>query len=254
MVSTMSKKSRILPMKDSLSSYKVVKENLFDLPMKLVLVGKSELSGKSTVIGNLLLRPFADDDLDGKEFYKGDFKGENIYIVNPSIHLDTKFANIVQAKRIPAGNIYTSYDEEELTELYKRLEEQYEEEAANGKIEQKLLVLDDVGFSGALKEKMHGVLAKCFSNGRHIALSTIVTAQKYSSVSTLLRENATGVILFECSAKQLELVAEDHAITSKKDFERMFREATRDKHTFMVVNYSNPIERRFMNSNFESVS
>ena len=253
MVSTMSKKNKILPMKDSLSNYKVVKENLFDLPMKLILVGKSELSGKSTVIGNLLLRPFSDDDEEGMEFYKGNFKGENIYIVNPSIHLDSKFANIVHAKKIPPGNIYTSYDEQELTDLYKRLEEQYAEEVENGHVEQKLLVLDDVGFSGALKEKMHGILAKCFSNGRHIALSTIITAQKYSSVSTLLRENCTGMICFECSAKQLELVAEDHAVTSKKDFERMFRDATREKHTFMIVNYSNPIERRFMNSNFEPI-
>ena len=245
--------TKILPMKDSLANYKIRKEALFDLPMKCLIVGKSELSGKSTMIGNLLLRPYDAEDVGGKEFYKGDFKGENIYIVNPSLHLDDKWVNIVRAKRIPDGNIYIEFDEDLLTELYKKLEEQYAEEVSQGKVHQKLIIFDDCAYSGDLKSKNHGILSKMIANGRHIALSTIITSQKYSSINTLVRENATALILFESSAKQVELIAEDHAIQSKKDFEKMYRACTRDKHSFMVINYSNPIEARFMNCNFEPI-
>jgi hypothetical protein len=246
--------SKVLPMKDNLASYKIHKDMLFDLPMKVLLIGRSELSGKSTMIGNLLLRPFDNSDESGKEFYKQDFKGENIYIVNPSIHLDDKYASIIKAKGIPEGNIFTDFDEEELTQLYARLQEQYDEEVAVGKIEQKLFIFDDCAHSGDLKAKQYGILTKLAANGRHLGISMIVTAQKYSAVNTLVRENATGVILWECSGKQLDLVSEDHATMPKPKFEKMFRECTKDKHSFMVINYSNPTDARFLNSNFEPIN
>lgn len=240
-------------MKDSLGTYQTKKENLFDLPMRLVINGRSLLSGKSTVLLNLLLRPYDDTDIDGKEMYKNDFDGKNIYLVNPSMHYDDKFAAIIKAKRIPEGNLFFKYDEDELTELYERLREQYEEEKETGKVSNKLIVLDDCAFDGSLKSHNAGIIARLFCNGRHLNISVIVTAQKYSQVSTVARENASGLILFESSAKQRELISEDHAVV-KKDFDRMYRDATREKHSFLIINYSNPIERRFMNSNFEPIN
>ena len=243
----------MLPMRDSLASYKTAKPTLFDIPFRLLVIGRSLLSGKSTVIGNLLLRPFDATDVDGQEMYRNDFEGKNIYIVNPSLHYDDKFAAIIKAKAIPDSNIFTSYDEDELTMLYERLAERYEDEKASGKVTNKLIVLDDCAFDGSLKAHNNGIVARMFCNGRHIGLSVIVTAQKYSQVATVARENASGLILFESSAKQRELISDDHAIV-KKDFDRMYREATKDKHSFLCINYSNPIESRFMNSNFEPIS
>jgi hypothetical protein len=244
----------VLPLHDNLASYKVLKETLFDLPMKLLVIGRSELSGKSTLICNLLLRPFDETDIDGKLFYRGDFKGENIYIVNPSIHLDTKFQMLISSKRVPEANIYSEYNEDELLALYERLSRQYDRELAEGFVSQKLIVLDDCAHSGDLKSKTYGFLTRVACNGRHLGISLIVTSQKYSAISPLIRENATGVILYECSGKQLDLVAEDHAIQPKREFEKMFREATREKHSFMAINYSNDVTQRFLNSNFSLIS
>jgi len=42
-------------MKDSSDSYTIKKNKLFDLPMRLLLIGKSG-NGKSSFLGNLLLR------------------------------------------------------------------------------------------------------------------------------------------------------------------------------------------------------
>jgi hypothetical protein len=97
------------------------------------------------------------------------------------------------------------------------------------------------------------VLSKIACNGRHILISLIVTSQKYTSISTTIRENATGVICFESSNKQLDLLYEDHGNMPRKEFDRMFRDATREKHSFFCINYSNPPDRRFQDSTFTAI-
>jgi len=244
----------ILPLKDPHMDMRVAKEDLFDLPMRMIIIGKSQLSGKSTMISNLLLRPWGDDDTAGKQFYKNDFDGENIYIVCPSFDLDAKMTMIQKGKKIPDANIWREYDEAELEAWYDGIQEKFERDVAEGKTpKHTLLVLDDCSFSGALKATLNGILSRIACNGRHILVSMIVTAQKYTSISTTIRENATGVICFESSNKQLDLLYEDHGNMTRKAFDTMFRNATRDKHTFLCINYSNSHERRFMDSNFKAI-
>lgn len=246
--------SMILPMKDPHVDMRVAKADLFDLPMRMIIIGKSQLSGKSTMISNLLLRPWGDDDTAGKQFYKNDFDGENIYIVCPSFDIDAKWSLIAKGKSIPDTNIWREYDESELEAWYDGIQEKFERDVAEGRTpKHTLLVLDDCSFDGSLKAKMNGVLTRIACNGRHILISLICTSQKYTSVSTTIRENATGVIMFESSNKQLELFIEDHCNIPKKRFEQMFRDTTRDKHTFFVVNYSNPPDRRFQDSSFKAI-
>lgn len=245
-------KSKIIKMQDSATNYRVRKEGSFDLPLRLLIVGKSQQSGKSNLIGNLLLRPINESDVDGKLFYRNEF--QQIYVVNPSIDIDSKWKSIVDGRDIPEQNIYRKYDEEELEQLYNRLEQQFQEYVADGKKPPHvLLILDDCAFAGSLKDKMAGVLAKIACNGRHILLSIIVTAQKYSQINTVIRENCTGAIFFESSNKQADLIYEDFGTMSRKEFDHMFREATKERHSFMVVNFSNDSSQRFQNCAFEPI-
>jgi len=70
----MKKSYKILKVRDKNDSYYTPIERLFDLPMRLLINGKSQLSGKTTIILNLLLNPtFGYDKL---------FDGEHIYIVS----------------------------------------------------------------------------------------------------------------------------------------------------------------------------
>ena len=247
-------KLEILKMRDTAEGHRVHKDKAFDLPMRLLIIGKSQLSGKTNTVGNLMLRPFDDTDKSGREFYKNDFKGDNIYIVCPSTLIDHKWASIVKGKRIPPENIMMKYDEEELTKLYERLEEEYHEKVDAGeKPEHKLVIFDDVTHSGDLKAKLHGVMARFACNSRHILVSVMVTAQKYSDVSTSLRENATGLMLYACSNKQGDLIYNDIGESCKADFMRMFRRATEKRHSFLVCNYSNDHDHRFMDSNFQKI-
>jgi len=245
----------ILKMSDTAEGNRVHKERSFDLPMRLLIVGKSQLSGKTNMIGNVILRPFGPEDREGRDlFYRNDFRPENIYIVCPSTNLDSKWMTMIESRGIPMDNVYGDYNEEELEQLYEGIERRHKERVQYGEpAEHTLLILDDLAFSGKLRDKLHGTLSRIFCNGRHCLLSVIATMQKYSQCSTTARENATGILLYECSNKQLDLVMEDVCQIPKKDFIKMFRECTKEPHTFFVVNYSNPYDKRYMDCNFNPI-
>ena len=246
---------KIYKVKDDAEEHRVHKRTTFDLPMRVLIVGKSQLSGKTSTLVNLLLRPFDESDKEGEQFYMNDFEGDNIYIVCPSTDLDSKWKKIIHCKRIPEQNIYTRYDEQELEQLYTKLElNHYERKREGKKPVHSLVVFDDCSFSGDLKNKIHGVMSKFGCNSRHLFVSIIVTSQKYSDISTTLRENATAMMLYNCSYKQKELIYGDVGEQGKKEFIDMFNKATHEKHSFMVVNFSNDAAERFLDSNFQPLS
>jgi hypothetical protein len=180
-----------------------------------------------------------------------------MYLVSPSLATDQKLQHLVKYKEIPDTNLMEEYDEEVLETLYKNLEEQYKDEVADGekKPANKILVLDDCSFSGALKAKMNGIINKVAMNGRHINLSLLITAQKYTDVSTGIRENLSCLIAFDMSQKQLELVGADHNFFhSKKMFFKLFHDHIKERHDFIVVNYSAKDKAsRYMDKTFDVI-
>tara|TARA_R110001592_G_scaffold7277_5_gene40905 strand:- start:136 stop:858 length:723 start_codon:yes stop_codon:yes gene_type:complete len=217
---------------------------LFDLPMRLLINGKSQLSGKTTLILNMLMNP---------EFgYDKKFDGENIYIVSDN-KLDNKIKILMEYKDIPKENHFP-YDEDVLEMLYENLEQEFMDEMEeDGKSTPKLIIMDDVGYSGNLKNKNFGMITKLIANGRHLNLSQIYTSQRFSMVSTSLRSNLTGAILFNTSMKELELIAEDfNYMNKKKSFIEMFRRETEQPRSFLVINFSNP-EGLYMNKKFQTI-
>jgi hypothetical protein len=237
---------KIYKVKDNKENYFIKKENLFNMPFRVLIVGKSMLSGKSNIITNLLLR----DD-----FYMNDFEPENIFIVSPSLKTDEKIKKIVSVKEIPESNLFDDYDEDVLEALYELIKEDYNNAIENDtKPTHKLIIFDDMSFGGKLKDKRNGFMSKLFCNGRHLLINTLITSQKYSDILTTCRENATALILFTCSNKQLELIEADHNVLgSKKDFQKLFRDATEEPHSFLVVNYSSSKNKMYQNSDFEVI-
>lgn len=217
---------------------------LFDLPFKILINGKSQLSGKTTLILNLLMNP--DFGYDKK------FKGENIYIVSDN-KLDNKLKILMDFHDIPSENHFP-YDEDVLEALYDNLEDEFVEEMEDdGKASNKLIIMDDVGYSGNLKSKNFGMISKLVANGRHLNLSQIYTSQRFSMVSTTLRSNLTGAILFNTSMKELELIADDfNYMKTKKSFIEMFRRETREPRSFLVINFTNK-DSMYMNKDFQSI-
>ena len=232
----------ILKVKDKTDSYYTHLKDIFDIPFRLIIVGKSFLSGKSTVILNLLLRD---------SFYKDHFKGEDIYIISNN-KMDAKMRILKTEKDIDSSH-FMEFSEENLEMIYEEVEEKVLAEVADGKKPpNSLIVLDDVAFTGALKEKVNGTLSRIVCNGRHINLSIIVTSQKYSQLSTVIRTNASGAILFGNSAREVEAMADDlNYLDSKKEFVKMFRKATKGRNQFMAVSFSN--DDIYMDSEFKPI-
>mgnify|MGYP003650134727 CR=1 FL=1 len=242
----MSKTYKILKVRDKNDSYYTPVDRLFDLPFRLLINGKSQLSGKTSVILNLLLNP---------QFgYSNYFEGDDITIVSNN-KLDNKLSMMADKLDIPDEN-RIEFDEDHLQILYEDMEEQFQEDVADGmKPKNKLIIFDDCGYSGSLRSYNKGnIIDKMICNGRHLNLSQIYTSQRFSQCSTCLRTNLTGAIMFSTSMKELELIAEDFNYTeSKKQFIKMFRETTKIPRSFMVINFSNSPDEMYLDTEFQPI-
>mgnify|MGYP001236056896 FL=1 len=248
-------KLEILKVKDYNEKFHKKKGNLFDLNFKLLIVGKSQLSGKGTILSNLLLR-------EEKRFYSDDFNdGSDIYIISATARTDDKMKTIILNKDIPSSNVFTKFNEDELEVLYDYIQDNFNEaveeykESGNEKDKPKhsLIIFDDMSFDKDLKKSKS--IERIFCNGRHIGLNVILTAQKYTQIPTCARENATGVILFASSDKQLDLITEEHNfLDNKKQFKKMVKDHTvKEPHSFIIFNYSNPFDTMYMNKFFQPI-
>ena len=207
-----------------------VKHKIFDLPFRLLLNSKSQIGmGKTTLILNLLLNP--------EMGYSKYFKGDNIYIVSNN-KLDNKLKMLAEYKEIPESNIM-SYDEGTLMALYDQLEEDFLQDKAEGEFHHRLIIMDDVGYSGSLKNKQSGVISKLISNGRHLGLSQIYTTQRFTMCSSTMKSNVTAACFGNTSMAELEQIAESfNYLNSKKDFIKLFRKYTDEPRSFLCVNFS----------------
>ena len=190
------------------------------------------------------------------EYYSNDFEGKNIFVISPSINSDPKLATLCSEKEIPDKNTFDFYDEELVEAIYNMIEEEYIETVEKKKKPPNFLIFfDDMSYSGIFKSKNFGIINKIFSNGRHINLSVIMTAQKATDCPTNAFENLTMGIFFSCSDRQLDKIEHDvNYQSNKKVFKTKFREITSEPHSFLCVNFSNKPDEMYLDKNFEPVN
>ena len=237
------KKITILKVKDDAEKFYSKKSQIFDLPMKLAIVGASQRSGKTNWIINALGR----DKLYGK-----DFEPENIYIFSPSLN-SNKWQRFVEAKGVPEENLFSSLNEDELEVLYEDVEDEYNDAVQNRrKPQNKIIIMDDLGFGGSLRGKSKfGILDKMVMNGRHFMLSSAFLVQSYKQLSPDVRGNLSGLVVFNLSTRELESIVHEHNyLENSKAFMKMFRNTTKKKYSNFIINYSNDPEALYMNQNF----
>ena len=226
---------KIHRMLDRTDTFTVEKDNIFNLPMRLLIIGQTGM-GKSSILGNLLLK---------KDFYRKDFKPENIFIFSGSLSGDQKLKTIVDELDIPSSNLYEEYDNDIGHMIYDELVKDFNETVDNGgKPNHSLIIFDDLGFTNLQKgKKNNDILNKILCNGRKYLISTITLNQKLTQLSTTAREQCSGCILGKSTNKQLDLVADDfnyiQGSKNKQRFLDMVKINTKDKHDFIVFNFSN---------------
>lgn len=236
-------KKDILKLRDKTDKYTIEKEQIPDLPFRMIISAPSGM-GKTNFICNLLLRDV---------YYKKDFDPDYIFIFSGSLS-EQKIQTLINQLDIPSSNLFSDYDELALEAIYDMLVNDFNEAIENKKKpKQSLIILDDLGYKALFKNtRKNNQVDRLFCNGRKYLISTILILQRYTQVSTTCRSNLTTLVLGKVPNKELNLVEEDlNYLDDKNKFKKMVRDNTEDKRDFMIFNLSKP--EIYQNKNFETI-
>ena len=239
-------KPEVLKARDVCDSFVVKKSLLPNVPFRMLIIGRSG-SGKSSILSCAVALP---------SWYGNDFEGDNIYIFTGSPG-DDKMERLIEFKEIPNGNVFYDWNDNEVSMIYDTMVEDWNEAVKEGKRpKDTLFIIDDLSFTNKFRSESakNSMMNKLYQNARKFNGSVLVTSQKYSSIATPVRENANCLITFSATNKQMALMESDfNYLPNQKDFERIFRKATNEKHGFLFVNVDAPMNERYLNKNFESL-
>lgn len=226
----------ILKCRDTYDNYKINKgEMLPSLPSKIAIIGKSGISGKTTILSNIINRD---------EYFNKDFKGDNIYMISGSINSDDKIKNIIKYKEIPPENIFTSIDDEVLEYIMEVIKEKYTDSIEDKKTPQhSLIIFDDISYDSKLSMHTNDKISEIVCNMRHYLTTTIFTAQKSTQLARVIRTNCIYFVIFKQCLSELENIMGDICYINKKQFKNMFNEATTGKHDFFICNLDAPPDK-----------
>lgn len=220
----------IRPSKNKIVNTFEIPDVLFAVPFRILIIAPSN-SGKSVLLASLL----SSDDMPYKKIFKS-----NIFMFSPTIHLqDPAFSEV---KNIKEGNIYSEYNENILAELISEQEENIKK-LGKTKCPNICIVMDDCVHE--LPSTKKNLLKKLFFSGRHFNISLIILSQMYKSIDKSLRINSSDIILFETgNNNELRAIGEESAI-DPKEFIRIFKHATSEPYSFLVIHNKKPIKSRY---------
>lgn len=243
----MPKNLKLLKVKDKTDKFAIKIPTLFDLSFRMLISGSSG-QGKSNFLVNMILNE--------KYPYKKIFKGEDIYIFAPDPYADYKMNLIIEQKEVPEENIFTDLDDDILMELYDNLVEEYKDSIREGEApSQKLIVIDDFGFTGKISSRnLFSAVSKVYCNGRKYLVSIAVLVQKYSQASKAIRNNSSAIVVFNTNTSEMEMIErENNFLENKKAFFKMIRDTLKERHDLLIINYSNNYKNLYLDKNFDSL-
>jgi len=205
--------------------------NLLRMPFSLLEIAPKG-SGKTVLLQNLLV------------WYHKYF--DNIFIFSPTLYLDNKWKLLIDKLNIPVQNLFTKYEEKNLIVLMNKIKMANKGKKNKEKL-RTLIIFDDI-IEQLPKGKKVSSLNKLAMNHRHYNISHIIISQAFKKIDPVIRMNTTGIILFNTdnSAERFKIIEELSGNYSKKEFEKIYIEATNEKYSFMFLNYDNrKIFKRF---------
>jgi hypothetical protein len=234
------KKLKLKVIKDKSDDLVIKKGLLFDVPFRILLVMKTGM-GKSNTICNFFR----------SDFYGKEFNGDDIYIISPMIN-DNKLELLIDFKQIPDDNVITTFDNDLLNDLYDKITEEFSESVEMGRKPANVVwIVDDMSWSGALKQGYFNIINKVFCNGRKHNISILLSSQYYTHILSSCRSNASGLILGNASEKQLKLISEENNfLENEKMFRKLFRSVFKNKFDYFIINYSNDFNQMYMDKDF----
>jgi len=239
-----SSKNKIQRLKDKSDSNVIDKGLIDNIPFRCLLCGASGL-GKTNFLANMILK---------NEWYGSNFFGDDVFVFSP-LKNDNKMNTIISQKEIPESNIFTEFDEDILKEIYDLSVREFEERTnAKKRIYNKLIILDDLSYSGVLRAKQMGQINRVFCNGRKHNISIIITSQKYTQISPVQRSNFTSAVLYNTANSQVEAIEQDvNFLKTRKSFKTLFRNEILEKRDFLYVCFSNEKKNIYLNKDFKVI-
>ena len=239
---------KMLVMKDPISKFKIKKKLIGDLPLRGIILGNSG-SGKTSLLGLMIIDPM-------DQFYGKDFEGSDIFIFSGSLKTDAKIQGIVDSKEVPSENVFDDYYDEELGLVYDLIEDNVAMAKEEGEsARHSLIVLDDLTYNSKISAKRNNSLKKVYLNGRKNLISVLCVSQSYTTgLQPAIRENSNFIICYQMTNRQLERIEHEHNyLNSKKAFFEMFRDNVKERHDFIVINYTNKMKEMYLDKNFNVI-
>jgi type IV secretory pathway VirB4 component len=184
------------------------------LPFRLIICGSSG-SGKTQTLMSLI--------------YNMPDTFENIYICTKN--KDEPLYNYIDEKLGKKGLKITEIDKDGLPDLDKLNKEQ-----------QTLIVMDDL-----VGEKNQKPMEQYFLRARKKNASLVYITQSYYAVPKMIRNNMTYLIIKQISSmKNLTMIAREFDLgLSKETLTNMYKDATKEKQNFLMMDLEAPPAERF---------
>ena len=218
--------------KDEIEQPELAKHDKMFIPplgSSVIISGKSG-SGKSTLLANLI----TDGRFYGKSKQKPNGWFDKIFLFSPTANGD----DIQKALQIPKKYVYTDLDEApELLEVILDSQQKKVDTAEGAhKVAQYCIIFDDV--IGNKKFMNSKDFTRCFYQVRHVNCTTFICTQHFHRVPNICRLQANFVFFFQGSAYEVNTIVEDYSppMYSRRDFESIVNDATKNKHSFLTIN------------------
>ena len=150
--------------------------------------------------------------------------------------------NITKTLKIPQKNIITDWEEIDVKNHLKKIEDKTKKDWHNAPYT--LLIFDDV-----LQKKQFlrsGTMANLVSTHRHLKLMYVIMVQMYRSVAPVVRTNCSYIIYFAGSEMENQKLADEQlpAFMKKKKFLQLIEFATKEPYSFMSINNRAPHDKQ----------
>ena len=218
------------------------------LPVRGILLGPSG-AGKGVLLQNMKL-----------DIYRDCF--ERVYIFSPSINVDHTWLpvksyldNKISLSEDEPSLYYDTYDPESLQAIIntQRKIVEHQKTKRSNKLFSILIIVDDfaddVSFSRNSK-----LLHSLYVRGRHSQISTLVSTQKFSALSPLIRVNACSLYVFRLRNYQdlNTFLDEVSAIVDRKTLLQMYKSATDLDFGFLFVKLNSRSKKNMFMVKFNS--
>ena len=143
--------------------------------------------------------------------------------------------------------LFNKYNDQKVNEIMDKVEEDHKET---------VFIFEDLTAFNVFKKNSNNAIDRILMNGRQSLASAIFTAQYYKNLHGSARSiNCSMLILFEVpDDEEKEKIYKEHKNGLTRDqFFKLLEEHTREKFTFLAIDYTQPKESRFRDTNLKVI-